>query len=75
MNGNCLEIIVFISILLIRDRDTSLDWSKQKITKKKSDMRKVDLELTTQIIHVTIIWEMYLIILNHIQSITIALSL
>ncbi len=33
------------------------------------------MELTTQIIYVTIIWEMYLTILYHIQSIIIALSL
>eukprot|EP01084_Bolivina_argentea_P253385 425600_1 len=75
MNGNYLKITVFVSILLIRDNDTSLDWSKQKTTKKKKDVRKVDLELTTQSIYVTIIWEMYLTILYHIQSIIIALSL
>ncbi len=38
-------------------------------------MRFVVLQLTTQIIHVIIVWEMYLMMLNDIQSIIIALSL
>eukprot|EP01084_Bolivina_argentea_P251372 421585_1 len=33
------------------------------------------MELTTQIIHVIMVWEMYLMMLNNIQSIIIALSL
>ncbi len=75
MNGNCKLITSSVSIVLITNRHTLLDRYKQKRTKNNNVMRWLAVQLTTQIIHVIIVLEMYLMMFNHIQSIMIALSL